>query len=122
MTKFPKAWRLRKRRDFLLVQSARIRIKTPYFVLIFRPIDRGTCRAGFTVTKKLGNAVARNRIKRRLRAAVRLAPAFARVRGDVVLVAYSAALRAPWPALVAAVNQALETVAARPAAVPKRLA
>ena len=34
--------------------------------------DRGAARVGFTVTKKVGNAVVRNRIRRRLREAVRV--------------------------------------------------
>lgn len=50
-------------------------------------------RFGFTVTKKLGNAVTRNRIKRRLREAVRsVAPEFAREGCDYVLIARHAAL------------------------------
>ena len=41
----------------------------PGFVLLMRPRDDGdeTMRIGFTVTKKIGNAVVRNRMKRRLR-------------------------------------------------------
>lgn len=60
------------RRDFLAANSAK-RAATPAFVLLVR--QRGdpspAMRAGFTVTKKIGNAVVRNRIKRRLRALVR---------------------------------------------------
>jgi ribonuclease P protein component len=45
----------------------------PGFVLLVRPRDDGdpTIRVGFTVTKKIGNAVVRNRMKRRLRALAR---------------------------------------------------
>ena len=45
----------------------------PGFVLLMRPRDDGdeTMRIGFTVTKKIGNAVVRNRMKRRLRALAR---------------------------------------------------
>ncbi|UVO51809.1 ribonuclease P protein component [Sphingomonas sp. SUN019] len=45
----------------------------PGFVLLVRPRGDGddTMRVGFTVTKKIGNAVVRNRMKRRLRALVR---------------------------------------------------
>lgn len=50
-------------------------------------------RFGFTITKKIGNAVVRNRIRRRLRAAlVELAPTCARPDMDYVIVARSAAL------------------------------
>ncbi|MEQ1547363.1 MAG: ribonuclease P protein component [Chakrabartia sp.] len=60
---------MRKRSDFLAANSAR-RFATPGFVLLVR--DRGdldtTMRLGITVTKKIGNAVIRNRMKRRFRA------------------------------------------------------
>lgn len=49
-------------------------------------------RFGFTATKKLGNAVARNRIRRRLKEVVRLvAPSQARAGCDYVLIAREAA-------------------------------
>ena len=45
----------------------------PGFVLLVRPRDDGddAMRIGFTVTKKIGGAVVRNRMKRRLRALAR---------------------------------------------------
>lgn len=43
----------------------------PGFVLLARPNDAGTMRFGITVTKKIGNAVVRNRMKRRFRELVR---------------------------------------------------
>lgn len=43
----------------------------PGFVLLARPNDAGTIRFGITVTKKIGNAVVRNRMKRRFRELVR---------------------------------------------------
>lgn len=60
--------RLQKRKDFLSVNSGR-RAATPGFVLLGRDRRDGqAARVGFTCSKKLGNAVARNRAKRRLRA------------------------------------------------------
>jgi ribonuclease P protein component len=57
-------------------------------------------RFGFTVTKKLGGAVARNRIRRRLKAAVsEVAEANARAGFDYVIVARAAALDRPFAAL-----------------------
>lgn len=77
------------RPDFLRAASAR-RQGTGGFLVQAR--DRGdgdaTVRVGFTATKKVGNAVLRNRAKRRLRAVARaILPAHARPGWDYVLVA-----------------------------------
>jgi ribonuclease P protein component len=62
--------------------------------------SEGPARFGFTATKKLGNAVARNRIRRRLKEAVRLvAPSQARADCDYVLIAREAAATRPFVAL-----------------------
>lgn len=63
---------LTRRADFLAANSGR-RAPMPGFVLLVRARDDGdaTMRVGFTVTKKIGNAVTRNRMKRRLRALAR---------------------------------------------------
>ncbi|MEM8656119.1 MAG: ribonuclease P protein component [Pseudomonadota bacterium] len=59
---------LKKRADFLRAARAR-RVVMPGFILQARARnDNGPVRVGFTCSKKVGNAVARNRAKRRLRA------------------------------------------------------
>ncbi|MDJ1006739.1 MAG: ribonuclease P protein component [Paracoccaceae bacterium] len=78
---------LRNRADFLAANAGR-RAPTPGLVLLGRDRgDGGTPRVGFTCSKKLGNAVTRNRAKRRLRALARevLAPD-ARSGWDYVLI------------------------------------
>ena len=80
---------LQKRADYLRAASAR-RQGTGGFLLQARARDDGspTVRVGFTASKKIGNAVMRNRAKRRLRALVReILPPLARPGWDYVLVA-----------------------------------
>ena len=62
--------------------------------------ERRQPRFGFTVTKKIGNAVVRNRIRRRLREAVRRAETGAQPATDYVLVARRAALTLQFERLV----------------------
>ncbi len=78
---------LRKRAEFLRAASAR-RQGTAGFLLQARPRgDEGAFRVGYTCSKKIGNAVARNRAKRRLRALARaVMPEVALPGWDYVLV------------------------------------
>jgi ribonuclease P protein component len=68
---FPKRVRLRKRREFLAVQRGGQRVTTPHFIVYGRPNGGGAARLGVTVSRKAGDAVTRNRIKRLLREAFR---------------------------------------------------
>lgn len=66
-------------------------------------------RVGYTVTKKLGGAVTRNRIKRRLRAAAReVVPGHAAPGHDYVLIARPSAADRPWEALLDDLRAALK--------------
>jgi len=104
---------LRKRADFLKAASAR-RQGTSGFLLQARDRSDGDAmvRVGFTASKKIGNAVLRNRAKRRLRALARevLAPA-ARPGWDYVLVARpEATVTRAYADLGADLDQALRSV------------
>ena len=69
----------------------------------------GRLRVGFTASKKIGNAVARNRAKRRLRAAAsQLLPLLGRERHDYVLVARGTTVARPFPALLSDITTALK--------------
>ena len=63
---------LRKRSDFLAANKG-LRVARPGFVLLVRPNGGLGKRYGITVTKKVGNAVVRNRMKRRFRELLRAA-------------------------------------------------
>ena len=89
--------RLRQRADFLAAATG-VKVPAAAFVLqAKRRGDQGPARFGFTVSKKVGNAVERNRVRRRLREIVRLTGA-ERVRAghDYVLVGRRAALALPF--------------------------
>lgn len=83
--------RLKKRAEFLRVASVRRKWAAPGMVLQAArdpsPQKADVARVGFTVTKKVGNAVVRNRVKRRLRAVAReIIPNHAEAGWDFVLI------------------------------------
>lgn len=103
--------RLRKRADFLEAATGP-RVPAAAFVLQSRERgDTGPSRVGFTVSKKVGNAVERNRVRRRLREVVRLSDADRLKAGnDYVLVGRRAALDLPFARLIEDFSRALERV------------
>jgi len=102
-----KPGRLKIRPDFLAVQKGK-RLRGPYFLL--ETLDRGdpdqAPRIGFTVTKKQGNSVERNRMRRRLREVVRhMAGVPFKPGHDYVVVARRDTLGAPFDGLVTALTE-----------------
>ena len=69
--RFPKARRLRKRREYLTVQGEGRKLHARHFLVMVLPRNQQDGphdgRLGITVSKKIGNAVVRNRIKRFVR-------------------------------------------------------
>ena len=107
------AGRLKTRRDFLAVAKGK---KTARRAFVLEARSRGdddAPRFGFTVSKRVAaKAVERNRIRRRLKAAVRLvAPQDARRGTDYVLVGRRAALNEPFADIAAALHVALREIA-----------
>lgn len=78
---------LRQRADFLRTASAKSKGTAGFHLQARRRDDDDPMRVGFTCSKKIGNAVARNRAKRRLREIARLElPAHGRAGWDYVLI------------------------------------
>lgn len=67
----PRRHRLRKRREFMFLQRTGTRGKSRCCTVVVRRSTHATFKVGFTVSKKVGNAVCRNLMKRRLRHIVR---------------------------------------------------
>ena len=63
--------KVRKQRDFLSLYKNGSRYRGRYFSLVYRPNPSGASRLAVVVSKKVGTAVTRNRVKRRLRALFR---------------------------------------------------
>ncbi len=113
----PTVGRLKSRPQFLAVRAGETRRGRNFLVEVLdRDEPDAPARVGFTVTKKHGNAVERNRMRRRLKEAVRHSAAFAMKPGhDYVIVARREILTVPFAELTA---QLVERIKARPK--PKR--
>jgi ribonuclease P protein component len=108
--------RLKTRSEFLHVRGG-TRFTVPSLVLQARPRpegetkDAGVARFGFTATKGLGGAVIRNRARRRLKEAVRVAaPSCAKAGYDYVLIAREGTVQRRFADLIKDLERALAKV------------
>lgn len=108
-----KVCRLKKRADFLTARKGKRRHEHAFVLQLIRrsPPDSACLRVGFTVTKKNGNAVIRNRIKRRLREAVKMASFSPSTEGcDAVIIARREAETEPFQKLVESITRAFSNL------------
>jgi ribonuclease P protein component len=103
--------RLTRRADFLAAAAG---AKAPVQAFVLQARDRRDAkpaRVGFTVTRKVGNAVVRNRVRRRLREAVRLSAGRGMRTGfDYVLIGRQPALSVTFDRMVQDLDGALRRV------------
>lgn len=82
-----KSDRILNRKDFLRIGAEGKRLRTEHFIVLYRKNDLGFCRLGITVSKKIGGAVKRNRVKRILREFFRLNREKFSISSDLVFIA-----------------------------------
>lgn len=113
----PAPLRLVRRAEFLRVASKGRR--APVHGLVLQALardDQGPARLGFTVTKKVGNAVIRNRTRRRLKEAARLLLREQPMQGvDLVLIGRDSTRGRPFESLVDDFRRALAKLGVAPA-------
>jgi ribonuclease P protein component len=103
--------RLKRRAEFVRVAKAGRKASTAGLVLqaLAHGGGAGPARIGFTVTKKVGNAVVRNRTRRRLKEAARLLLRERPVGGvDLVVIGRDTTRARPFPALMDDLRRALD--------------
>jgi len=91
--------RLRKRAEFLTTQRRGQRVHGQHLILIAAKSRAAGLRLGITASKKVGNAVARNLVKRRLREIFRARQFFLSQSADLVVIARNSATRASFAEL-----------------------
>ena len=111
--------RLRQRADFLAAASGTKAPAAAFVLQARRRDDDGPVRVGFTVSRRVGTAVERNRVRRRLREVVRRKGERAMRPGyDYVLVGRRSALNVPFDRLMEEFEGALRRVHAGRASSP----
>lgn len=110
---------LKKRSDYLKTSSARLKSVTPGLILQgrnhtpneIRSNNLSDLRIGFTVSKKVGNAVSRNRVKRRLKAAAQnIMLAKSPKYLDLVVIGRQTALKRAFSSLLSDMEKALTQI------------
>jgi len=112
----PQLWRITDRRTFQALRRSRRRVRRGPLTITWMPPEPGSPgppRVGFAVGRANGGAVTRNRVRRRLRAALRELLVGGRLPAGTYLVGATADVATmPWSALVPALEAAVAEVTA----------
>lgn len=96
---YPKAHRLRRRGDYIRVSSMGRKVHTPHFIVFFLETPAVPTRLGITVSRKVGQAVIRNRVKRLIREFFRLNYSNLTAHTCLSIIAKRGAGDLPWAAV-----------------------
>ena len=107
---FPRVARLARRGEFDAVYRAGKRRSSSHFTIFFRANELPQSRFGFSIKKALGGAVARNRIRRRVREIVRCHRREIPAGWDIVIHPKGAVAKAPFAALTADLLRVLHSM------------
>jgi ribonuclease P protein component len=105
--KLPRRWRVRNRREYVSLQQQGRRRSTPHFVVVSRPRPEGVTRLGITVSRRVGGAVMRNRVKRRVREWFRRRRHLISPPQDVIIIARPGAAELSYAELTAELTKPL---------------
>lgn len=108
---YPKSARLRRRREFLETQRLGKRRHTAHFVLIRASGPGPSVRLGVTASTRVGNAVARNRVKRFIREIFRRRRAELTDRSNLVIIAKPGAPLLTYAQAACEIERALDLAA-----------
>lgn len=115
MKKLGKLGLLKKRSEFLFVREGRYQARSGVVIQARENPEHDIIRVGFTATKKIGNAVIRNRAKRRLRSVcLELLPKLGQTGTDYVFIARDKTVARPYEALLEDTQQALKSLTQAP--------
>jgi len=110
---YPKAVRIRRRREFLALQRDGRRRHTSHFVVIRCLSSTASSRLGVTVSSRIGNAVVRNRVKRVVREVFRSRRADLLPVSDVLVIAKPGASALTYAQAATELERVLEIVSDR---------
>ncbi|MFQ6069653.1 MAG: ribonuclease P protein component [Candidatus Aminicenantales bacterium] len=107
---FPPRERIRKKKDFSLLYREGKHYKGKYFNLVYLPNNLCFSRMAVIVSKKIGKAVIRNKLKRRIRELFRRNKHLFQENIDILIVVKNGIQELPWPVLHESYVKAIESL------------